>query len=86
MHHDVVERHEHREGVLDDAHRIVLAPDEIRQSQHAADDRQVPERHRHHHALQLLGRVELHEPARREQESADVADEFPGRDGHGHET
>ncbi len=77
----VVERHDHRKGRLDDADRVVLAPDEVRQGQHAAADRQVPEGHGYGDLLVLPGRIELDEPARGEEQRAQETDDLPGREG-----
>ena len=79
MHHQVVDRHEYREKIGKNAHRVILAKHEIRQQQGAARYRHPPERQRHHHALVLARVVKLHEPATGKHQGAEVADQLPRR-------
>ena len=77
----VVDRNEHREKIRHHADRVVFAEREIQQQKDAAADRQPPEFDRHVYALEFARGVQLHEPAAREQEYAEVTDQLPRRDG-----
>ena len=65
-----------REQVREDENGVALAQ-RVDQQQHRAGQAEPPERGRHHHALQPLGRVPLDEKAGEEEEIAEPADDLP---------